>query len=299
MERSALDLARSLPGGETWRSRIVTATAEGRTVMVLERKDERIYAKHFADPFEAIASRNALLRLEAFRLRHLRVPRALAFDVERGVLLMTEVEGRTLAGVEPDEACEAMRRAGAALAELHAQDPEGLGTLNLSRQIRNGLNPAASEVAKTFPETAQPLDRLLKLADSLDQQETECVPLHGDYQLRQLCDDGRSMGAVDWDLLTSGDPAYDVAYFVTYLLNHAKHTSAARGIRAFLQGYDPPPQILRRAPVYEAYNYLRRCCRRLRLRDAGWQPEARSMLNRFRASIERIDLGEEWPMAEL
>jgi len=292
VERRAIELARSISGAADWRSTILSASPEGRTVMRLESPDGPLFAKHFERHAEAVTAWNALRRLTSCDLTTLRVPRALALDADSGLLLMTAVTGRPLAGINPGEHPDALHRAGIALAELHAQRLDGLEPLHLKQQLRLRLEPSLAEVARAFPASAPALKSLSALVDRFGDLEGAASPLHGDYQLRQLCDDGVGMGVVDWDLLAAGDPAYDVAYFSTYLINHAGPESAARGIEAFHDGYRPSPELRTRLPIYEAFNYLRRCCRRLRIRDAGWRAEATRMLERLDQIVSSIERNE-------
>ncbi len=260
--------------------------------MRLESPEDALFAKHFERHAEAITAWNALRRLTSCDLTTFRVPRALALDADSGLLLMTAVTGRPLAGIDPGEQPDALHRAGIALAELHAQRLDGLEPLHLKQQLRLRLEPSLAEVARAFPASAPALESLSALVDRFGDFEGEPAPLHGDYQLRQLCDDGVGMGVVDWDLLAAGALAYDVAYFSTYLINHAGPESAARGIEAFHDGYRPSPELRTRLPIYEAFNYLRRCCRRLRVRDAGWRAEATRMLERLDQIVSSIERNE-------
>ena len=57
--------------------------------------------------------------------------------------------------------------------------------------------------------------------------------------------------------------------------------TAQAGISAFCAGYGAGGGIRERVPVYEQFNYLRRACRRFRLRDAGWEAEMTAMLARL------------------
>jgi aminoglycoside phosphotransferase (APT) family kinase protein len=292
--RHTLELTSAVSGAADWCASVISRSAEGRLVLALERPGERLFAKRFVCPHDAVAARDALELLGSCRLHALRVPRPLVLDAEKGLLLMTAVDGRPLDGIDPAATRGAMRRAGVALSELHAQRLDGLRVLRLSGELRARLEPSLAQVAEIFPSSEHALRRLEAIVDGLDDPSGGFVPIHGDYQLRQLCDDGVGMGVVDWDSLAAGDPAYDVAYFVTYLINHARPASARAGIESFLGGYRPSRELVARAAVYEAFNYVRRCCRRLRLRDQGWREEARSMLARLDSSVVRIERGEAW-----
>jgi len=108
------------------------------------------------------------------------------------------------------------------------------------------------------------------------------VLLHRDFHLRQLFDDGQRVTVLDWDDAALGDPAFDVAYFTTYLATHLDAEQAALGSAAFRAGYGGDAALWARTATWARFNWLRRACRRLRLRDAGWERELAAMVARLR-----------------
>lgn len=63
---------------------------------------------------------------------------------------------------------------------------------------------------------------------------SQAVPLHRDFHLRQLFDDGKFVTVVDWDLSAQGDPAFDVAYLTT-CATHYNPVEAEAGASVFWQ----------------------------------------------------------------
>jgi aminoglycoside phosphotransferase (APT) family kinase protein len=107
------------------------------------------------------------------------------------------------------------------------------------------------------------------------------VPLHRDFHLRQLFDDGAHVTVLDWEDAAAGDPAFDVGYFTAYLRTHHGDAAAAGGIAAFRAGYGGDDALWARVPVYERFNFLRRAARRWRLKDDGWERELAAMMQRL------------------
>jgi hypothetical protein len=169
---------------------------------------------------------------------------AISADAQRFVLLLEDLsparQGDQLAGCSPEEA-----RAGAvALAGLHgprwcdpawrdftatampmadAESAKGLGDVArmaadlFLERLGTRLSGAGRSTLEAYPERVAPW--LLAHPDRFNL-------LHGDYRLDNLmfAPDGRSVTVVDWQTLSVGLPARDLAYFVS--------TSLAPAVRA-------------------------------------------------------------------
>ena len=224
----------------------------------------------------------------------LAIPRPLAYDRSRRILLQERVPGvpfTKLVGRDGDR--RLCRLAGSALACLHGL-PLRLGRQTwLPDHLRELVRPHPRRLAEAFPEYRGLVEAVLAEIGERERSwrgRVAIAPLHRDFHLRQLFRDGeRSDRAwlIDWDCYAKGDPAFDVAYFTAYLRTHLGGR-AEPFVEAFLDGYAagrPGAALLRRLPTYEAFNYLRRACRRFRLRDTGWQTEMRAMLARAAARL--------------
>ena len=142
------------------------------------------------------------------------------------------------------------------------------------------IRPAPAALSAALPQWARVVEESLSMLSSMS-EEVVPVLLHRDFHLRQCLADNERVGVVDWDLFAAGDPAFDVAYFTTYLETHGLGTGLAD---AFLAGYahGGGPEVEPRLGAYRGFNLLRRACRRFRLHDAGWEREMSRML----ASLE-------------
>ena len=173
--------------------------------------------------------------------------------------------------------------AGQALAQLHRLEIEHAQPKRMADHIRELIRPHPSQLARAYPSYRRLIDDTLHHLVAVESQWGQSLypaPLHRDFQLRQLFYAQGQVWVIDWDLFAHGDPAFDVAYFTVYLKTHLAADRSARLIDAFQEGYFAlqPDSILERVPVYEAFNYLRRACRRYRLQDDGWQDQMTAML---------------------
>ncbi|MCA9264556.1 MAG: aminoglycoside phosphotransferase family protein [Planctomycetales bacterium] len=221
----------------------------------------------------------------------LAVPRPIACDVSRRFLLTTKLEGKSchrldLRGelnLERGGAADALRRIGTALAELHHACLDWGDVKSGTDHLRELVRPDPMSLAEAFPHYAERIASTLLEFHIRSQEWAQVppVPLHRDFHLRQLFDDGSRIGVVDWELAAEGDPAFDVAYFTAYLRTHYPKAEAEAGVEYFLSGYEPSNDLRARLPLYERFNYLRRACRRFRLRDDQWLESLADMIARL------------------
>lgn len=289
-----------------WVPRVIDRVAGERAVVeyaLSERghragpRAHRVIGKFYADgtgqrTYQVMREISA--RLAGAPRSPLAIPRPLAYDRSRRLLLQERVPGipfTKLVGRDGD--VRLCRLAGKALACLHGL-PLRLGRETwLPDHLRELVRPHPRRLAETFPEYRGLVEAVLAEISERERSwrgRVAIAPLHRDFHLRQLFRDGQRSDRVwliDWDCYAKGDPAFDVAYFAAYLRTHLGR-SAEPFVGAFLDGYfagRPAKTLLWRLPTYEAFNYLRRACRRFRLRDAGWQTEMRAMLARAAAHL--------------
>src|SRR5262249_20493753 len=185
--------------------------------------------------------------------------------------------------IAPAESPRVMPRVGRALRELHEQ-PLWPG---LERRLRDHvaelIRPAPAALVEAFPELAGTVNRTLERLRFADERwgKLPMTWLHRDFHLRQLFDDGRRVTVIDWDDLAFGDAAFDIGYFTAYLKTHHAAADAETGIAAFRSGYGGDEALWSRVPDYERFNFLRRACRRFRLKDDGWREEIGAMMARL------------------
>jgi aminoglycoside phosphotransferase (APT) family kinase protein len=267
-----------------WTPRLLESSPDGRAVVEWTQHDRVLVAKLRTDG-EGERQYALLTALSAIGAPTFRVPAPVAWLAGPCALVMERVPGTPCRTLDPGDAASApvLERIGRALAELHGAPVVPGPVKRMSDHVAELMRPAPEELARALPAQADrihaTLERLQRETDAWG--ATPVVPLHRDYQLRQLFDDGTHVHVLDWDDAASGDPAFDVGYLTAYLRSHHDDASAQRGIAAFLRGYGPDDALASRVPTYERFNALRRACRRFRLRDDGWERELERMLERL------------------
>lgn len=107
--------------------------------------------------------------------------------------------------------------AGAALAELHAQEPQGL-TRRSRQSEAAGLIAEADWLGLVYPELANSATALAQhLAARLAQEPALDRPIHGDFHARQVLVGGGPAAVLDLDRAMRGDPATDLGNFIAHL----------------------------------------------------------------------------------
>lgn len=267
--------------GGRWSVRRLEPSPEGRTVAELSDGAQTVIAKLGIDDSGA-ATFQRLDALYSLSCETLRVPEPLAWFAETRALVTARAEGAPLRKLDPRGSAEAFMRIGRALAELHAAPLVLGGTKEFADHLAELIRPAPLALAEARPGDAARIRTALARLDAevASWGGTPVTPIHRDFHLRQLFDDGRHVTVLDWDDAAMGDPAFDVGYFTAYLRSHHGDDAAAPGIAAFLDGYGADAALSARLATYERFNALRRASRRFRLQDAGWEAELDAMLDR-------------------
>lgn len=221
----------------------------------------------------------------------LAVPGPYFYDGQCGLLVQQKVLGKAgpqlLEGEDPSNVAANIGRA---LACLHCQREVGATVKTMSDHIEELVRPAPTVLADAYPEYRSLIEVALEMLykHEWSSATSAATPLHRDFQLRQMfLADGR-VWLVDWDTFALGDPAFDVAYFLVYLRTHYKCNERLQG--GFLEGYlaTQSDAVLDRLSEYKAFNYLRRACRRFRVRDKDWESEMRGMLQLVDMAMSKI-----------
>lgn len=274
------ELAERHPG--PWVPRMLDASPEGRAVVEWRQGDRVLIAK--LRPDGGGAAQLALLRqLHASATATLRVPEPITWLEASRALVTGAASGASCRHADPLQDSAVFERIGRALAEFHALAVVPGPAKRLEDHIEELIRPAPRVLAAALPQYAVRITRALARLEeeSAGWGLIPVTPLHRDFHLRQLFDDGVHVTVIDWDDAASGDPAFDVGYFTAYLRSHLSSEAAAVGIDAFRRGYGGNASLWARVPVYERFNALRRACRRFRLQDNGWQRELEAMFARL------------------
>ena len=221
----------------------------------------------------------------------LRVARLLGLSNRNCILAFEWLSGPRLgeAILDPKLGFGAVATVGAALAELHAQNPEGLKWWSRDAEATALLRTAA-KLGFVGPHLARQADELARrIAARLVHEPPVNRPIHGDFSANQvlLADDGA--GIVDLDTAARGDPAADLGNFIAKLERAALHGELSRSrvealSDALLEGYRVATQrpVPARIELYTAAGLLRRASRSFQHLAPQW-PE------RIQATVERAE----------
>lgn len=135
--------------------------------------------------------------------------RVVGFEWVTGEPLTTALRSRPPEGL--------MRLVGAALAEVHAQEPTGLRRLERHVEAAT-LIDAAHKLAFLCPRIGSQSRRLAeRLASWLAGKSPVDRPIHGDFHAQQVLVEGDTIIVLDFDRAARGDPAVDLGQFVAHL----------------------------------------------------------------------------------
>ncbi|HET9493642.1 MAG TPA: phosphotransferase [Chloroflexia bacterium] len=212
----------------------------------------------------------------------LQVPRRTGHSDRHRLLAFEWMGGRLLSDalMEPGFDLAEMERVGAALAEVHAQDPDGIDPLSREAEASSLLSAAAG-LAFLCPRIAGRVERLARdVAARLVKLPPVVRPAHGDFYAGQvLLSDGHVV-VLDFDSAFAGDPAADLGLFAAHLERGELRGTVPRGMAgpvgdALLAGYDRAAGTVdrRRVGLYAAAGLLSLAPHAFRSRQPGW-PEA-------------------------
>ncbi|MGH3090003.1 MAG: phosphotransferase family protein [Rubrobacteraceae bacterium] len=183
----------------------------------------------------------------------------------------------------------AVETVGAALAELHAQEPRWLAGLTRAAEAE-ALLAEAAWLEAVCPWLAGGADELARrLCGHLVDAPPVDGPVHGDFHVRQILlkDDHSGAAILDFDGAFRGDPATDLGNFVAHLERDAlrgrfppRRVAPIRD--ALLEGYraatrrSVPPRV----DLYAAVGLYRLAPRFFRYNEPGWPEKTTELLKR-------------------
>lgn len=217
----------------------------------------------------------------------LRIPALLGASDERCALASAWSSGHSLTETLANEALDltAVAHVGAALAELHGQDPVGL-TSRQPTDTARALFVEAEWLEKIYPAVAARAARLVqRLVGELDQSAEKARPVHGDFHARQvLVGDGYAT-ILDLDEAVLGEPASDLGNFLAHLQREIVRGNLPPGraepVReALFDGYRSVSAGLSpaRVEVYRAIGLFRLALRFFRYREPNWPQRVETLL---------------------
>ncbi|OKH40012.1 hypothetical protein NIES2119_03435 [[Phormidium ambiguum] IAM M-71] len=147
------------------------------------------------------------------------VPRIVSYNPAVRTILMTEVSGTQFTEIMRRALPETFAQIGKVLAQVHQLDidPEPVWTpekelKTLSRHF-NGAKLALPELGSRIDDA---IDQLKNLSQQFSFPKNQ--PIHGNLFGDQIHYNSNKIGIVDWDMLSTGDPLYDVGRLIAHLI---------------------------------------------------------------------------------
>jgi len=145
------------------------------------------------------------------------VPRVLAYDAPRQLLLLTYEAGESVVSTIAHHRGPVVPAIGRALAALHGT-PVSLEAITCPADVLDDLRPRVTELCARFPGQAGALrDALTRLERDAPPQPAAPSFLHGDFGTANLLWRPGRLVVLDFDRCTRGDPALDLGYLLTQL----------------------------------------------------------------------------------
>jgi hypothetical protein len=219
----------------------------------------------------------------------LRIARLIGASDDRRLLAYEWLPGRALFDIYMDPEADSwpMAVAGAALATMHAQQPEGLSYWTRESEVAH-LRAVAEEIAFVYPPLA---DRAEAVARRFEQRlpatARDPVAIHGDISARHLLVDEHQTGIIDLDWACYGDAADDLGYLVAHVERAAVRgkTPADRVDQfreAILEGYGraDDPELRKRIDLYTGIGLFQQARFPFRSWRPDWPESTESLLAR-------------------
>ena len=188
---------------------------------------------------------------------------------------------------------EAVATAGAALAELHAQSPEGLERWT-AEEVVDDLHSTASEIGFICPWLARRADELARrLAAQVTRAPPVHEPIHGNFSSRHVLVDGAEAGIVDLDWACRADPARDLGGVLAQLECHVLCEGISRDrvvrFRADLsRGYRAVRPVPERIELFTAVELFRGARVPFRRKELEWPERTGHLVRGAEAMVERL-----------
>jgi aminoglycoside phosphotransferase (APT) family kinase protein len=207
---------------------------------------------------------------------------ALAFEWLPGRLLSEAI-------LDPQFDAQAVVTVGAAIAQLHAQTPEGLTRLTRETEVSSLLAEAAM-LGLVCPHLARRAEALAhQVAAHLVARPLAYRLIHGDFHARQVLLQGDTVAVLDLDRAACADPMIDLGLFAAHLEREVIRGNLPANrveplVQALLEGYMAATRqpVVDEIQLYTAVELLRLAPRFFRYREPDW-PE------RIEASLSRVE----------
>lgn len=248
-------------------STLLAHRPERRAVVRLNGATGQRYAKvvrpsrvrHVVESAECLRGRLA---------RPFAVPEVLEVDESRGVVMFAVLPGVRLHELldAGERFIDSARAVGEALRWFHAEAPSAAQGHDAQAEIRV-LQKSLGHLKAYGPTLYSQLrDAPAGVLETLAKDASPWTLIHGDFYDKQaVLDPEGGVGILDLDTIAVGEAALDVGNMLAHLELRAlqgrcSHEVASRAAGAFLDGYDPPPEVRARVPAYTDASRLRLAC---------------------------------------
>ena len=216
----------------------------------------------------------------------LRLPAALALIPDLRLVLQEFAPGEDLRHALAAGAADVpIALAARWIAALHATPaPPGLKATSLAHEL-DKLGRWHTRVAATLE--PQEERRFSRAWDSLSRMASELSDptrtlIHKDLYYAHVLWDGENVWVLDYDQLSTGDPAFDVGHFTAHLENLAYRTAGRADAyeepaRLFVETYERQASIpvAARLPFYRAYTFIKLAATEVSRNRPAWQERTR------------------------
>ena len=226
----------------------------------------------------------------------LRLPRLLGHNERHNSLIFEWLPGKTLMEliVNPEFKLSIMNDVGAALSELHKQDPDVIRSWSVEDETPE-LLALAETIGFMCPNLAIRADQLAqKLVTQLNQIPHRSQPIHGDFYAKQVIVNKNQISFIDFDGATRGNPAADLGNFIAHLIRYELRTElqpnrVAPLADALLQGYlstdkgklDPELDLFTALALFKIAPHS------FRHQEPNWAERTEALLNEAHSYIEK------------
>lgn len=194
-----------------------------RAILTWEHPDTgcRYYAKLSNKKDGPLVARNFRQINDAYERGELvfSVPQIISYNPACRALLMTEVKGRQFTEVMCRFLPKTFARLGRILASLHGSSVQPKTVWTPDKEL-SALKRHMAGLKMAIPQVAEQLDSVIARLGDLSGRLPfiQNAPIHGNLFGDQILYSSDSIGIVDWDSLSLGDPLYDVGRLIAHLI---------------------------------------------------------------------------------
>lgn len=231
---------------------------------------------------------------KAFRSHgQLSIPRRIGRSNRHHIIAFQWLPGRLASeAMYNDELeCKEVESIGAAIAELHSQNPAGLAYLKTETAY---LHELAAWITYICPNLAGRIrDLAQRIAAGILQKPPVYRPIHGDFYAKQVLIKDGSAAILDLDRAVYGDPAADLGNFIAHLerdalRNNIPHNRVEQHKGALLKGYGAATNLPTGIELYTAAGLFKLAPDPFRYCEPNWPERTEAILERAHTILKTI-----------